>query len=43
MREAAAFDILLELKRVAARRGVAIDIEEISRVAAVTCAPAPVA
>jgi hydantoinase/carbamoylase family amidase len=40
VREAAASDILLELKRIAARRGVAVDIQEISRVAAVTCAPA---
>jgi beta-ureidopropionase / N-carbamoyl-L-amino-acid hydrolase len=39
VREAATSDILLELERIAARRGVAIDVQEISRVPAVTCAP----
>jgi N-carbamoyl-L-amino-acid hydrolase len=39
VREAAASEILLEFRSVAARRGVAIDIQEISRVAAATCAP----
>lgn len=39
VREAATSDILLELRRIAARRGVVIDIQEIARVPAVACAP----
>jgi N-carbamoyl-L-amino-acid hydrolase len=38
-REAATSDIFAELERIAARRGVTIDIQEISRVAAAACAP----
>jgi allantoate deiminase/N-carbamoyl-L-amino-acid hydrolase len=38
-RDAAAADVLAEIDRIAARRGVAVDIREIGRSPAVACAP----